>query len=84
MPSFGENLKSLRRARTLSQDALAQLIQMHPTQISMYEWNQTNPSIQVLRSIAEALNVYADQLIYGNSIEMAREKIQDNELNMFS
>lgn len=85
MPSFGENLKSLRSARKLSQGDLAQLIHMHPTHISRYERNQASPTIEVVRKISEALSVSADQLIYGDSDQMAKEKIQDGELlNMFS
>lgn len=85
MPSFGDNLKLFRTERKLSQGELAELVQMHSTHISRYERNQANPTIDVVRKIAEALKVSADQLIYGNKEQMAREKIQDNELlAMFS
>lgn len=85
MPSFGENLKSLRSHRNLSQNELAKLVQMHPTHISRYERNQANPTIDVVRKIAEVLKVSADQLIYGDTQKMAADRIQDSELlNMFS
>lgn len=85
MPSFGENLKQLRSERELSQLELAGLVKMHPTHISRYERGQASPTVEVVRKIAEALNVSADQLIYGDAGRMARERIQDSELlNMFS
>ena len=85
MPSFGENLKLIRADRNLSQGELAAIIHMHPTHISRYERNQASPTIEVVRKIAEALQVSADQLIYGNAQQMAHDRIQDNDLlNMFA
>jgi transcriptional regulator with XRE-family HTH domain len=85
MPSFGDNLKRLRTERKLSQTELANLVKVHPTHVSRYERNQANPTVDVVRKIAEALSVSADQLIYGDASQMAKDKIQDNELlNMFS
>ncbi|MFZ6053509.1 helix-turn-helix domain-containing protein [Halocola ammonii] len=85
MPSFGENLKQLRAQRKISQGELAGMIKMHPTHISRYERNQASPTVEVVRKIAEALQVSADELIYGDSKDMASEKINDKELlQMFS
>jgi predicted enzyme involved in methoxymalonyl-ACP biosynthesis len=43
------------------------------------------PTLDVIRKIAERLNVSADQLIYGDSDQKAKNKINDQELlNMFT
>ncbi len=80
MASFGDNLKSIRIEKNISQNELAEMINMHATHISRYERNLTSPSVDVMKKIAEALGVTADQLIYGNAQQKAKDKIQDSEL----
>lgn len=82
MPSFGDNLKQLRTERKLSQTELANLVKVHPTHVSRYERGQANPTVDVVRKIAEALNVSSDQLIYGDADQMAKDKIRDKDLLM--
>lgn len=85
MPSFGNNLKQIRTELNLSQSDLADIIKMHSTHISRYERNQTNPTVDVVRKIAEALKVSADRLIYGDTNQMVKDSIQDTDLvRMFS
>lgn len=58
---------------------------IHPTHISRYERNQTIPSVDVVKKIADLLEVSTDILVYGTEDEKAKSKIQDTELlNMFS
>lgn len=85
MASFGENLKKIRSAKNVSQGQLAQMINMHSTHISRYERNLTSPTIDVVKKIAEKLDVSADALVYGFEDERAKENIKDSELlNMFT
>ena len=85
MAIFGDNLKDIRTKKNISQGELAEMIGVHATHISRYERNLTSPSVDVMKKIAEALNVTADQLIYGDAQQKAKDKIQDNELlNMFT
>ena len=85
MSSFGDHLKRFRNEKNISQGELANLIGMHSTHISRYERNLTSPSIDVVKKIADKLNVTADMLIYGTGDEKAKGSIRDNELlNMFS
>lgn len=58
---------------------------MHATHISRYERAQTNPTVEVLKKLTEALNVSADELIYGTADEKIQSRIKDPELlNMFT
>ncbi len=85
MATFGDNLKRLRTEKGISQGDLADLIKMHSTHISRYERGLTSPTVDVIRKIADALKVSADELIYGDKEQKAKEKITDNELlQMFS
>mgnify|MGYP000606977208 FL=1 len=85
MKSFGDNLKEIRTKKGISQGKLAELMQIHPTHISRYERNQTIPSVDVVKRIADILDVSADVLIYGTQDEKAKAKITDSELlTMFS
>lgn len=85
MASFGDNLKRIRSEKNISQSELAEMIAMHSTHISRYERDLTQPTLEVIKKIAEALNVSADTLVYGPQEEQAKNKIKDNELlNMFA
>jgi transcriptional regulator with XRE-family HTH domain len=80
MATFGENLKQIRNSKNISQGQLAELVNMHSTHISRYERNLTSPTVEVVKKIAEKLEVTTDQLIYGSHDDKAKENINDNEL----
>ena len=80
MVSFGENLKGLRVDKNLSQAELADKIGMHSTHISRYERELTQPTLEVIKKIAEALQVSVDTLVYGTKDEKAKNNIKDQEL----
>jgi transcriptional regulator with XRE-family HTH domain len=83
MATFGENLKRIRSDKNLSQGDLAKLINMHSTHISRYERNLTSPTIEVVKKIAEVLEVSADLLVFGTNDDKAKDKITDKELLNF-
>jgi len=85
MSNFGENLKQIRVVKNISQGKLAELLNIHATHISRYERNLTVPSIDVVKKLADVLEVSTDDLVYGNLGAKANAKIQDTELlNIFS
>ena len=85
MDTFGDNLKTARTQKSISQGQLAELMGIHPTHISRYERNQTIPSVDVVKKFADLLEVSADMLIYGSEDEKVKSKIKDTELlNMFT
>ena len=59
----GVNIRSLREARGLSQEALAFEAELHRTYISGVERGVRNPTVTVLAKIAQALKVSPDQLL---------------------
>lgn len=80
MLSFGENLKSIRAERGISQGELAELIGMHATHVSRYERDLTQPTLEVIRRMAQALGVSADRLVFGATEQRAKGLLLDQEL----
>ncbi|NUQ25379.1 MAG: helix-turn-helix transcriptional regulator [Saprospiraceae bacterium] len=66
--SFAERLKALRKRKGYSQTELAELIDVHYTQISRYERSETMPNAQVVVNIAKALESTVDYLVSGPSL----------------
>ena len=60
---LGEVIRRYRLAAGLSQELLAELGRSHFTYISEIETNKRNPSVNVLRRIAAALEIPASRLV---------------------
>jgi transcriptional regulator with XRE-family HTH domain len=61
---FPERLAALRKERKLTQQALADKVGVHLSQIRRYESDETQPTLEVIRRLAIALSVSADMLIF--------------------
>ena len=61
--ALGVVLKRHRQAKKLSQDALAEKAGIHPTHVSLVERCERNPSVNVAKSLATALDVSLSTLI---------------------
>ena len=70
MYDFGLRLKDLRRARGLTQKALAKRINKSVSAISSYESNAQLPSLDVANSIALTLGISLDCLVGNEDIPM--------------
>ena len=75
---FGKNLKKLRRERDLTQDELAQALNLSVQAISRYETGAAYPDIEMLPVMAGFFGTTVDVLL-GVSAEM-REKRKDEYL----
>jgi transcriptional regulator with XRE-family HTH domain len=62
---FGENLLRVRQARKLSQENLAELAEVHRTQISLIESGRREPRIFTVVRLAGALEVELATLLEG-------------------
>ena len=60
---FHERLTALRKERGLTQQALAEQVGMHISQIRRYESGQSQPTLDTIRKLAVALSVSADMLL---------------------
>ncbi|WP_052691908.1 helix-turn-helix domain-containing protein [Teredinibacter purpureus] len=61
---FSDRLIALRKQRGLTQEALADLIEITKTQVYRYESGTSQPTLDVIKKIAIALSVTSDELIF--------------------
>lgn len=76
--NFGQRLVTLRKAKQLTQAKLAERVGCHVTMIRRYESNETQPTLEVIRNMAMALNVSADMLVF----EEGDRDINNNKLKL--
>jgi transcriptional regulator with XRE-family HTH domain len=62
--NFPEHLAQLRKERGLTQPQLAEKIGVHVAQVRRYEAGTSQPTLDVIRSLAVALGVSADELLF--------------------
>ena len=70
-------LIQLRKQKGLSQQALADAVGLHVTQIKRYEAGATQPSLEALKKIAITLGVTTDSLLFEDA-----ERGPDDELRL--
>jgi len=76
--SFGKRLKEVRASKKISQEELSSKIGIHANHLSRYERDLTQPSIEVVKKIAEALETSIDTLVFGRADNTGT--MNDNEL----
>jgi transcriptional regulator with XRE-family HTH domain len=64
---FPERLSTLRKERSLTQQALAAMVGLGITQMKRYEAGTSQPTLEVIRNLAQALRVSADELLFGKA-----------------
>lgn len=80
---FPERLAALRKERGLTQQALAERVGIHVSQVRRYEGGGAQPTLEVVRRLAVALSISADQLVFadaergpGNDLRLHLEAVQ--------
>lgn len=63
MASFGKKLRECREAKELSQAELARKISAHHSIIGRYERDEVKPTVDVVKKLADILNVTAGYLL---------------------
>lgn len=80
MNQLGERIKKARKDLGMSQTELAKKVGLSYAQIGRYETKNTQPQTEVLKNIAEVLEVSIDYLMNGSKEEQATNKLSDKEL----
>ena len=62
---FAANVRRLRKERGLTQERLAELADLHMTDIARIETQGRDPGVKVLAKIAHGLGVPASELLEG-------------------
>lgn len=63
MPSIGEKIKELRSAKKMTQEALAQNLNVTVSAVSQWESGKTMPDISMLVPLCHMFSVSADDLL---------------------
>ena len=83
--SFGKRLQEAREAKGFTKDRFGKMVTIHYSQIGRYERNEASPSADVLKKMANALDVSTDYLMNGSVADLAQENITDKTLiNQFN
>lgn len=62
--SFGKRLVEMRKRRGFTQQQLCELVNVHVSQLRNYEGDRSQPTLEVIRKLALALDVTADELVF--------------------
>jgi transcriptional regulator with XRE-family HTH domain len=74
MAKVGRQIKALRTAKGMTQDDLAQLLFVSRQTISNYETGKSNPDIDTLVRLAQALDTDPNALIYGPPAPQSKKR----------
>lgn len=87
---LGKRIRQIRKSQNITQETLAEKVDVGTTHISHIETGATKLSLKTFIQIANALNVSADELlcdyikgsssIYQNEISVLLEKCSDKEI----
>ena len=61
--TFGQRLKELRKSRGISQERLAELLDLSIMTIRRWEWGEHSPRMDEVQSLARALHISPDELL---------------------
>lgn len=68
--SIAKRLLEIRQKKGLTQQALADAIGLHVTQVKRYEAGSSQPSLEAIKKLAKTLRVTTDSLIFeGDELE---------------
>ena len=77
MSRIGKNIKKARSEKGYTQEQLAQKLSVTRNTISNYETGHSNPDIEMLQLLAEALKTDPNTLIYGEKKEHDKQPAND-------
>lgn len=75
--SFGEKLKRLRKSKNLTQEQLAEMIDIDPRNLSRIEVGLSFVKAETLEKILDALDITTEQLFANDHIKNSEELLAD-------
>lgn len=76
---LGENIYRLRKLKGLSQEGLAEVVNVTRQTISNWELGETNPNPEQLKLLSKALGVSVDELLNNEIKGIIEEKVSNTE-----
>lgn len=77
-----ENLKTLRKAKNLSQQKLADILHVSQQSIYKYENDITSPDIETLTNMSNFFGTSIDYLVGNSNVSRKIEELFPNDLNL--
>ena len=71
METIGRRIQALRKEKNLTQEQLAQQLHVTRQAVSNWENSKTQPDLEMLKSLSDALGVNPEELIYGKKKHMS-------------
>ncbi len=78
--ALGKNIKSARKARGLTQEMLAERIDISPVFVSQVEGGVRKPSLETVYNLAKTLNVTTDQLLDNTEKSISNSKREEFDM----
>ena len=72
--AFGTNLKLIRKSKNITQEKLAEMIDIHPRQLSKIETGEHFPSYKTIEKICISLKEQPKNLLGGKSLTVFCQK----------
>lgn len=76
---FGSKISYLRKKNNMSQESLAELLDVTRQTLSKWELNETSPDINQAKKISKIFNVSLDELTDNNITNVIVEKVSNTE-----
>ena len=77
--TFGEKIKSYRKAAGLTQEKVAEIIGVKRSAYAYYETGKSKPKLPILMKIASIYNTTADDLLDVEEVKKVAQKDLDQE-----
>lgn len=76
MIDVGNKILELRKSSGLSAKKLAEMVDLHPSQITKIEKGESKPSLDALFRICDALNISLAEFFAETSVQLSQEQQQ--------
>ena len=82
--AIGQRIRTIRKAKSLSQEQIAEKVGISVTHMSHIETGNTKLSLEVFAAITETLECRADELLFGTREVIGAEALGDVVLTLQS
>lgn len=79
---FAHRVAALRKEKGFTQRLLADRVNVHVQQLKRYEAGSSQPTLDVIRNLATALSVSADELLFGRDQAGHSQRGPDDDLRL--
>lgn len=75
--NFGEQIKNIRKEKNMTQEQMANILNVSRQAISNWENNKNFPDLEMIIKISKLFSLSLDKLILGDDDNMAKKLIKD-------